>query len=152
MMVTIQEAKTFLRDNFKKGTNCPCCGQRVQLYNRKVHAQTAVDFLKLVRMYLKEPRFYHINEIGPINGGGDFAKLRYFKLIEYQENNDTSKRTSGLWRPTDFGLAVARRERSFPKYAYVFDSKVEYYSDDRVMITDSLGKKFNYDELMRGEP
>ena len=38
---TVKEAKTFLRKNFDQGIDCPCCGQFVKKYKRKLNSSMA---------------------------------------------------------------------------------------------------------------
>jgi len=38
METTILEAKQLLKDNFAQGIECPCCGQFVKRYKRKLNS------------------------------------------------------------------------------------------------------------------
>jgi hypothetical protein len=147
-------ARLYVRENLETGIECPCCGQFAKEYRRQIHSTMAAWLCDLVRRWTFERRAYHVGECGPRlrsrTGGGDEAKLRYWKLIEEipKDPENTATRTSGYWRPTKAGIYFAHRAASTPKYCYVFDTKVLRFDGPRITIVDALGNKFNYAELM----
>jgi hypothetical protein len=88
--------------------------------------------------------------------GGDYAKLRYWRLIEERpggpdEGRDT--RNSGYWRLTSLGGAFVRREVKVPKYVFLYDGFPVVLSDvdnPNVSIEQCLSKQFKYSDLMKG--
>ena len=48
-METIKEAKEHLRNNFEEGIDCPCCGQFVKLYKRKLNSGMAATLIRIVK-------------------------------------------------------------------------------------------------------
>lgn len=150
-METIAEAKEFLRKHFVDGSYCPCCGQQVKLYNRPFNSAQAIGLIKLVRFYANDPRYYHVTEIGVTESGGEFARLERWGLISSQVNEDTAKRTSGMWKPTEEGIRFARGITRVPSHILLFNRRTYGFSDTYIDIRDALGKKFNYSDLM-GEP
>lgn len=149
---TLEEAKAFIRENWEKGTACPCCGQLVKLYKRNIYAVMAADLIRLY--HLDQSKYHHIGKFSNKNrsGGGDFAKLVYWGLVEEEPKpaDDKKKRTSGMWRITEAGKSFAERRLRVPKYAQVYNGKLLGLTGDRVMIDDALGDKFDYDKLMKG--
>jgi hypothetical protein len=150
----LDQVRVWLRDLAEsyEPTNCPVCGQRVQIYKRGVHARMARDLIKL---HLAGPQgewLYLPNVLG-INGG-DTAKLVYWLLIESDEGvrEDGSNRV-GWWRVTDLGRDFVRGSLAIPKQARVYNQRFLGYVDRETKITikDALGKEFNYDELMMGD-
>lgn len=98
---------------------CTACGQSVTVYQRGISAVVA---RALIRLYLldrarPEKPWHHVKEI--FRDRGDWAKLKFFGLIEEAENVDARKRTSGYWRITPFGRAFAAAQVGIPKYALV---------------------------------
>lgn len=152
-MTTIREAKKKLRENWERGINCPCCGQMVKLYKRKLYAIQARGLIELYKLDQTESKYYHIREIeGKFrgSGGGDFAKLRYWKLIEEKPNeDDPSKRTSGMWQITDRGRDFVLGNVKVRSHMTIFDGKFQGLEGDLITIQEALGKKFNYSELMK---
>ena len=106
---TIQEAKDFLKANYEKGVECPCCKQHVQLYKRKFNSTMARMLIRLfVLSKEKNIAFHHVKDIArgiSDTGTNDFSKLVYWGLIQEQgkEAGDKAHHTSGYWRITDKG-------------------------------------------------
>jgi hypothetical protein len=61
---------------------------------------------------------------------------------------DPKKRHLGLWRPTEQGCDFVDRKISVPKKLFFYANQVVGASQDRIYITDALGSKFDYEELM----
>ena len=151
-MLTIQEAKTHLRENFDKGTGCPCCGQFVKRYRRSIYGTMARMLIAFYR--LKHPGFMHVNDVIRLTGladyrCGDWAKLVYWGLIEEKsKGKNEDKRTSGYWRITDRGKEFVEGALTVPKYIYLYNQKYMGNDGPEVHIRDCIGKKFSYEELM----
>ncbi len=157
-MDTLQAAKDQIRENFDKGSSCPCCGQFVKLYKRKL---TSAMAYALVEIYKENKRndmsFFHVEKHFkkldglPASIRGDFAKLRYWHLIEplKGEREDGSKRI-GYYRITGGGINFLKYGLKVPSHVFLFDNKLQGKSETLTNFRESLGNKFNYDELMRG--
>src|SRR4051812_24310898 len=88
---TVKEAKEYLRANFNTGVSCPCCGQFVKRYKRRITASAAIGLIKLYKLSQKiNPEMYfHLNEIFSTgHWGGDFSKLPAWGLTEVKPNID----------------------------------------------------------------
>lgn len=148
---TLDEAKQYTRENWEKGVRCPCCDQLVKLYKRPLYATIAVNLIRLYRLNRSE--YHHITKILLPNssGGGDFAKLVYWGLVEEQPKpaDDTKKRTTGMWRITDKGVQFVEKRRNIPSHVQLYDGRFLGLIGDPVSIVEVLGKKFNYEELMK---
>ncbi len=83
--------------------------------------------------------------------GGDYAKLVHWNLIEQKpkDRGDTTRRDSGLWRPTFKGLDFAHQRCVVPSHVYLYDNILQKSEDTQINIVDALGKHFDYRELMR---
>jgi hypothetical protein len=127
---------------------CPCCDQLVKVYRRNIAGSTAYDLIRFANgTSLGEER--HIRHITMrSSGGGDFAKLLYWGLVEEAVNTSTNKRTSGMWRITPKGYDFVLNKLAIPKYALVYNGKFLGFEGDSVTIEDCLGTNFNYRELM----
>ena len=153
---TLRSARDEVFANRDDGIDCPCCEQFVKVYNRAITNDSAAWLVLLVKAFRTDARYYHVGELrGITQATGDRAKLRYWGLIEARPKDDSkadaSKRTSGYWRPTERGMQFADQTITLPRHAYVVDATVLGYSEERRGITECLGKKFDYYELMRGE-
>lgn len=153
--MTIPEGQTLLRENFNEGMDCPCCGQLVKNYKRKLYGSIAAWLIMLVRRYRVDERFYSTSERWSLltnSGRGDAAKLAYWGLIAEQpkDPDDTSKRTSGMWKPTEKGLQFVDGLVTVPSHVHVFDAKIMGFSETHTTIIEALGKRFDFEELMSG--
>jgi len=151
--ITLDQARDQVRAQWETGSDCPCCGQRVQLYRRKLNSSMAYALLLVVRDttgdWLHVPTHKDLARLG-----GDFAKLRFWRLIEERsETNDASGGPhAGYWRVTFRGRLFARGCIAVPRYVFVYNKRVRRVGDKLTTITDALGDRFSYPELMGHPP
>ena len=126
---------------------CPCCDQMVKIYRRKVSGVAARDLIKFSRTSA-DGEYRHISKIQLASGGGDFAKLQLWGLVEEELNFDTGKRTSGMWCITKKGRDFVAGNVHVPKYILIYNGKFLGFDGDQVTIEECLGNNFNYSELM----
>ena len=150
----IQEAKKWLRAHLKEGARCPVCNQFAKMYERRLYSSMAAALIYLY-CHFDHKNFIHKSELVKAKGlagtfgGGDFAKLAYWGLIEEQEfTGDEDKRTSGYWRITPQGIRFVQRKIKVKSHVKIYDSRFFGFSGEDVSIEDCLGKKFSYSELM----
>lgn len=150
-METLQEAKQFLRDNWLKGTHCPCCNQFVKRYQRKLNSGMAVS---LIRLYKENGQdwmhaLHTLVRLNPKATIMEYSKLKYWGFLEEKPGDvDPSKKSSGIWRITDEGVAFIKDFAPAPKYIYLYNNKFLGFSDEIINIKDALGSNFDYQELM----
>jgi hypothetical protein len=154
---TIEEAKQFLRDNYADGVDCPCCGQFVKLYKRKLNSSMAAILIAVFqhsgREYVHIPSLISsLPHLHASLGGGDFSKLAHWGLIAKKDDvrDDGSNRT-GQWRVTKKGEQFIKNEIFVAKHVFLYNGIFRRYSDDGISIIDALGNKFNYRELMNAK-
>ena len=151
-MTTIAEEKIRLRAEVHDGTTCGACGQFVKLYRRSINAGMAAALIRIYRASQDSPStagWVDIREIPNVRGG-DYAKLRFWGLLEQAPKGDG---TAGLWRPTVEGGQFVGCERRVGKYVHVYNGspvQIDAEAGPYVSITDALGARFDYNELMRG--
>lgn len=145
----LREVKQRLLSRLDEGTKCPACNQFAKVYRRKITAPMAKVLIAMWRAAGWD--FIHLPSLGLSRG--DEAKARYWGLIEEYpdgEREDGSTRV-GVWRLTSKGVSFVHNRLRVPKYALIYDGKCLYLDDDEtVSISDALGTKFNYRELMEG--
>jgi len=73
--------------------------------------------------------------------------------MEQQQNNDPTKRTSGVWRATAAGKDFALRKTRAASHVYTLSPGQEVlgWEPTTTNVVEALGEDFNYHELMRGE-
>lgn len=152
--VTLGDARTQVeqRAHSKGGGHCPCCGQLVKVYTRRLNSALAQFLVWIVRSYEDTPRWIHIREFPMIQnrrGGGDFAKLTFWSLLEQKPNDDDpTKRTSGLWKPLQLANDFVYKRTRLPEYVQLYDNHVQGFAAKTIDIEMALGQQFDYAELM----
>jgi hypothetical protein len=153
---TIAEGQQCITTLADAGSACPCCGQLVKLYKRNLNATRARGLIWLYRTSGEKRRWIHVGDTAPrsiVKSGGEFAKLRWWGLIQEQPNtDDEAKRTSGIWRITEAGVAFVLRQSLLPTAVYLYNNRLVGHSPDTTDIAAALGRKFSYAELMGYEP
>ena len=141
----------WLEDRLDEGADCPACGQRAQLYRRKLDAGMARVLIQMHQRKNRQPgRWVHVPSLG--TPGGDPIKTRHWGLIEKRDEvrEDGSSR-AGWWRLTDLGIQFVEDRVRVPKYAYLYSGVcVKLDEDETTSVTEALGTRFHYGELMRG--
>ena len=132
-------------------SKCRHCGANSKVYAYKIGSYARV--LIWMAFNDRDGGYLHIPTSGAINGGGDYAKLRYWGLIEKSPKNpDPSKRSSGLWLLTTTGRDFALNKTTVNSICYYSHPPGEVlgFEPDQVSIIDALGKHFDYETLMSG--
>lgn len=123
---TVQEARAFVKS--QDDTVCPVCTSRIKTYTRNLPRADLGALVSLYYLTTQQEKgtgqvcseFFHIAELQGKSGGGDFAKFRFWGLIESKPNaDDPSKKDSGLWRITPKGREFVENTRRLPKKVFV---------------------------------
>lgn len=151
----LKELKQEMMKRAVDGVRCPCCGQMVKIYRRKLNAPMAYFLVWLVKQYLVTQDWTDVPKDGPMiqgrRGGGDFAKLEHWAMIEQKVCEDQKKRTSGFWRPTTKGMKFVAAKLKVPAHVFLMFNRVKGFSDDRMDIAQALAAGgFDYQELWNG--
>ena len=143
---TVKQAKQFLRDNYIKGTKCPCCDQNVKLHPFKLTSGVAAVLIK----FYKERDKGWINPIKEFKtNNGNYAKLRHWGFLEKKSENDNPKiKSSGLWRITPTGILFATNKIDVQEKVKLYNNQYFGREGDWITIKDALGTKFDFEELM----
>ena len=151
---SLVDAKEWLNARIYEGAPCPCCGQFARVYRRKLNVGLACWLIWLVKRHLATIRAVGHDEVwhdvrDSDVRGGDYGKLIHWRLVVQKENEDETKRTSGMWQPTARGVEFACHNSTEPSHVYLYNNQVIGWSDKQFSISDALTKKFNYSELMQ---
>jgi hypothetical protein len=152
---TLRDAQEQVRKHMDTGSVCPCCQQQVRRYQFSL-SEKNVYFLIMLRRYLAEfsKDWMHIDRLAeyakePIKGGTSFSILAWWGLIEEMTNEDTTKKTSGFWRPTQLGMDWLDGKAVIPKYVYSYNQTITTEpSDPLISVSGISWKRFQYDVLM----
>ena len=144
-MKTILEAKDHLRNNYKTGTGCPCCGQLVKAYKRKLNANMC-RALAIIYTRTEAGIYMHVqNEfttLGLRATAMDYTYLEKWKFIE----SDSTR--NGFWRVTDKGKQFINTGTQVPSYCLVYGGKVYEWSKESVTISEALTVKFKLEDVL----
>jgi len=148
-METIKEAKIYLKQNYEKGAKCPCCGQNVKLYKRKLNSGMAYVLIHIykqddwinVKDYLRENK---------LRNNHDWTLLKYWGLIEEKLLEEKGKaKSSGVWRITELGKKFVECKAVVNKYVLIYNTMFRGFTGEEILIPETLKSYFNYNELMR---
>jgi len=143
----------------EKAGTCPTCRRTMKVYKFRLGSYARL----LIWMYQNERAesdcWLHVPD-APVpevtNGGGDYAKLEVWGLIERSPtNDDPTKKSSGYWRLTESGRRFLLGKTTEPSHFFYEPPPtrdgVLGFETNRVSIQEALGRHFNYKALMRGE-
>lgn len=151
-MTTLAQARQQVVDALDDGSTCPCCQQFAKRYKRKLYAAMARWLIWLVSQHRRNGGQWVDVNLDTAHeyrkGGGDFAKLAHWGLIQAKPNDDPDKRSSGLWRPTELGLGFVHGSVRVPTHVYLFNNEVSRFSDSEFGIEGALGEGFDWREVM----
>ena len=156
---SIEDAKVFVQQNLRDGITCPACGQLCKIYRRKLNSTMALALVMIYTHFKLNPHHTWLHVAAFLVkvkrdssiAGGDVVKLRYWGLLERApgERDDGSDRV-GRYRITDIGKRFVENAIAVPKYVYLYNQLLLRLSEEMTTITEALGDRFNYAELMKG--
>ncbi len=156
----LSEARDFIFKNGIEGIECPCCGQNARVYWRFLGGAMCRVLALMYRWDMRSPgEFLKVEDFLksvrglPASVRGDFPKLRFWGFIErYEgEREDGSART-GYYRITAIGKDFLAGKTKAPKHFAVYKDTPLYSDEEMVSISDVFKKKFDFGELMSGDP
>lgn len=133
-----------------EGCLCPLCERLVKIYRRPLHSEMALFLIKLVKRYQQHPRWYSTKELVPsvTKASSDGVYLQHWGLIEKSDDTNRGNAPCGLYRPTTEGIEFVHMNRRVPSHVHLLRNNRIGMSDKKIYITEALGKKFDYKELM----
>lgn len=147
---TLGSARAWLREQAAEGALCPCCRQLAKIYKRRINSGQARILIKWWRNYGTTPVKLSQAVQTP---GGDYAKLRWWGLIEKLPGVREDGGSAGVWRVTDLGRRFVHGTARIPRAARVYNNTLlRLDAAETVSIREALGAKFDYDELMGLRP
>lgn len=147
--VTLNEAREFLRAHMRgEGAVCPGCEQVVKVYKRSLNSNMSRQLIVAYREFGTE-WFHAPTQLPSRDGTGDLAKLRYWGLVVEDLEKRPDGGRAGNWRVTDNGSLFARNLMTVQKYVLLYNARLVGQDGPPIRITDALGRRFDYSELMR---
>jgi hypothetical protein len=146
---TIEEGKAYIDKHSMNGVECPCCERFLKIYKRPI---TSTMARMIIKLYHLGGEWHHVRIIAKgisDTGTNDFSKLAYWELIKQGENNNPKKKNSGNWKITKKGKKFVLNQILVSSHAYVYNKNVLEFEGTDTTIIKSLGKDFDYSELMK---
>lgn len=143
---SVLDARRWLKSVYRKGADCPCCGQRVQLYRRSLNRAMVRALTDIYRAAGRD--WVRIADI--VGKRADEAKLVHWGLLEEQYGRREDGGRKGTWRVTEKGERFLRGEISVPRYVLLYNSKFRDFEGPDITVTKVLSD-FNLRELLRGQ-
>ena len=156
---TIQAIREALRAEWREGTECPCCSQKVKLWKRRVNRGMAEVLVALARETIRRRstpghRPYVnverdlIRGDEELQGARDWATLKFWGLIE-PLSDGAGRRLAGEWRITEAGLwVVSHPDRPLlAEFVEVFNDRARSKSDEKRSLRDALQRPFVWEEI-----
>jgi hypothetical protein len=154
--MSLEDARAELRELVRDGHRCPVCTQFAKIYRRKLPSSTARVMIAIHREHADADGYVFLPDVLAARGltklalaGGYGTLAHHWGLMQQApgERDDGSDHV-GWWRLTDDGVAFVNRELAVRGYAHIYDGRCLGLHPPRVTITDCLGHRFDYDELM----
>jgi hypothetical protein len=147
------KAKEWLRARVTKGEKCPCCGQRVQVYKRKLN-RTMVRTLALLAIEQNKrsrPGYLHAPTILKEHAGyaREVGKLAYWGFVVEGSGKRGDGGHAGMWQVTQNGFAFLRGQLEVKRYVWVYDGR-KLGSDGGFVNVKDVAVKFDLVELLEG--
>ena len=138
------------------GRHCGECGRLLKTYHRRLSRSMSRSLIRLWRLHQVQggEKYFHVKQFDKEGARGEFGVLKCWGLVEEAENLE-DKRTSGMWRITEFGARFVRLEEPVPLYVMLkWGSEFLGFSGPMVDARQCLehGNRFSYAELMDWTP
>lgn len=128
---------------------CPICNQRMQRYKRPINRKMIETLYKLYKQNLLENgRWVSVDDIYTKGQAGDYAKMRFWGLIEPMDTRHAFRNSIGYWRITNRGKLFCDGSVTITKYAIIYDNECIGFEGDQVTAAQCYGVNFNFAELM----
>lgn len=137
---------------------CPCCLRKAKINTHHISWDLAA-FMTVLMSMGGAVEFVHSKEVmnSLAKRFGDskyistsFSILKHWGLIVAAEKNedDTTRKTSGMWMLTAKGVSFVKGEIDVPQACSVYNNKPYSFGTERVFIKDAVKTKFNFKEFM----
>lgn len=149
LFTTLDESKEWLQENVDEGAICPCCERFDKIYNRRVCVSAITNLVSLYRVTKnKGAGYYHYSDFfaGKVFPG-DMARLRFIGLVSRDDTEVGTKKTSGMYKITEDGIAFVNGHLAIPERMFFYHDQLVAVSPEEKHIQE-LWPDFNYQELM----
>lgn len=163
---TLAEAQEKLKPHVKgPGVLCPCCHQLVRMVEKELSSTMAYVLILMYRHFQAASGWLDMSQylenmvaLGSEVKGGEWSKLRYWKLIEERPPEKKSAlnpkppvKTQGMYKMTELGTRFVLGKLKIPRSLWIYNGHVIEAGKKSVSIQECLGKNYKYEELLAGK-
>lgn len=147
--MTLGEARQYVAEGLREGTECPCCCQGARKYRWTLYSTAARALIQLYKIGgTTEPVHNSQLEATGHKGKGDVSRLSCWRLVTPVDNPTNDDRRN-WWQVTELGGQFVRGEVTVPKQLWIYHRDVyEVIPEPQVTIHDVLETPFDLDELL----
>ena len=142
---SLAAAQDLVLQKREKGVDCPCCGQYVKVYKRKLNVNMVNFLASLVKTYQYTQDWVSYRKCK--FRGRDYSYLTCWGLAFTGRDVSGKRRTTGLWKPTQKGIDFVQGTIKVPTHVFLLDNEVQGFSSSLTFLSDVDG--FNFHELMK---
>lgn len=146
--MSLREAHARVWANLDRGVFCPCCQRMARRYARRFHREMAVFLVYLVRAFAAKADWHELRSLIPGGRSSPKASTDGSYLVQWGLVKRHPKHT-GIYRPTDAGIAFVHGQTAAPKIAWVYGGRAVSFSRERCYITEVLGDRIDVLEMLR---
>ena len=130
----------FTRIQDKNGFNCQVCDRKGKINRVSFNKNMAVTLCWMVSH--SGTGWIDVQKCAPRDTlkNNNHAKMKHWGLLEGE---------SGTWRVTERGLRFVDSEIVIPKYVLIYNDNALEFGDEKISISQSFGKHFNYQEVLK---
>jgi len=151
--MNIEQAKEHWKHTIADdGGHCPVCNRWGKIYKRNINTTMAASLMWLASEK-QENGWVDVPKRAPkwLLASNQLSTLKWWDLVERCPADEESRtKFSGLWRPTEVGVAFSLGFITMPKSVYTYNDKVEDFGQDQIYIFECFAEYFDYKEVMLG--
>ena len=145
-IITITEGREYLAKHLSEGVNCPCCGQRVQLWRKSIISTAVASLCRLVSQYRGKP--IHHDNFTVLLKDRNFSQLVLWGLVEPAAPRTNTDNSAGKWSPTGLGVNFVNNRARVFKYINTYNNHLFSFEGPKIDVMEALRQKFDYAELL----
>ena len=126
---------------------CEHCGHVKKTWKKSIISTAVAALVRLVMVYGGKP--VHLDKFNVVQKDRNVSQLVFWGLVVPAINDDTGKRASGMWSPTQAGINFVNRKTVIQKYIITIENEFVGFDGEWIGVREALGKRFDYSELMK---
>lgn len=148
---TLAGAIDYVWQYVTEGVTCPCCGQNCHMRPHKLRGGFSRGLMWLVGEELRtQAEWVYVRGKAPhefIKNTTDWSIVKHWNLAVPMPK-EPGQNNSGYWHSTPQGRDFVFGRATVMSHAVLFNNTLFGFQGKQISIAESLGERFNYQELM----